>query len=148
MKKHILGVSLFVSIVGISGLVYCILTQDNSIEKTFAISTNQADQILVKQAVLNLKTKKITWEMAKSDLNTPIVLHFFVVDENGAEYLASKNAPSGDEITTSYRWLNNLKSYDNLYVMADIIDSKSAILSSTELFDPAKATAVLLNSGK
>jgi hypothetical protein len=155
MKKHIFGIALFVTIVGISGIAYSVFIRDETIICSFPVNplkyrdtTIQTNQPLVKQVVLDLKTKQINLEFSENNLKTSIALHFYTVDSNGSKYLKTQYAQTTSDFTSSYLWLNNLKSYQNLYVIADEDPNTHRGMSSIPAFDMSKATPVLLYSGK
>jgi hypothetical protein len=95
-----------------------------------------------------LKTKQINWEFDQNKLKTNIALHFYAVDSNGSRYLKTEYARTTIDFKTSYLWLNSLKSYENLYVIADDFPNTHRSMSSIPAFDMSKATPVLLYSGK
>jgi hypothetical protein len=155
MKKHIFGIALFVTIVGISGIAYSVFIQEKTIICLFPVNPVKHEdheirsgQPLVKQVVLDLKTKQINLEFSDNKLKTRIALHFYTVDSNGSRYLNTEYARTSSDTTSSYFWLNGLKSYENLYVIADEYPNTHRGTSSVPGFDMSKATPVLLDSGK
>lgn len=103
------------------------------------------------QSVLNLKTKQLETDLLIKRENrsvqfVTVSLHFFTKDGQGTRYLATEKAwvepffNSGNEalhsITSAYKWLDNLESYENLYVVAETT-------SSLPEFSESDAVAVL-----
>jgi len=172
MKKHIIGFTLFSIIVGTAAFIYAMFNVVN-VEEVFApaytptyqrnscwkmkrdFKESNVGSPVIRQAVLDLKTKQLNWELATPQPNSKIALHFFIKDESGTRYINSALAPeSGFEngvvkATSSYLWLDNLDSYENLYVIAEITSrSDYKNKNNQPKFDQAKATSVLLYSGK
>ena len=172
MKKHVIGFTLFSIIVGTAAFIYAMFNIVN-VEEVFAPAYTPTYQTkscwktkrdfkessvgapVVRQAVLDLRTKQLNWELAAPQTNSIIALHFFVKDKSGARYINSALAPeSGFEngvikATSSYRWLDNLDSYENLYVIAEFTSrSNYQNKNNPPKFDSAKATSVLLYSGE
>ena len=120
----------------------------------------------VTQAVFNLPTKQVNLELLFKkkpifDENgwTLIKFNYFRNNGRGISFVHSEtvrllpesfsyeDGETSASIIGSYEWLDNLDSYDNLYVtaeFADIYASDKAILK----FDPNFAKEVLLSSGK
>ncbi len=172
MKKHIIGFTLFSIIVGTAAFVYAMFNVVN-VEEVFApaytptyqgkscwkmkrdLKESNVGSPVIRQAVLDLRTKQLNWELTAPQTNSKIALHFFVKDEDGTRYINSVIAPeSGFEngvikATSSYLWLDNLDSYENLYVIAEFTSwSNYKNKNNQPKFDPAKATSVLLYSGE
>ena len=169
MKKHIFGFALFSFIVGTTGFIYAMLSIVN-IEEVKVPSHSQTysptkscwkmkretsranlNSPLVKQATFNLASKQLRWELAASEVNTPIALNFFIKGVNGTRYVNSTFVPTiafrdgSVNATSSYEWLNNLDSYENLYVIAEPIgQGKRGYKNFSREFDASKATAVLV----
>lgn len=170
MKKHFFGFAVFSLIVGTSAFVYSMFNV-GSVEKVYTSvdysnyaqknscwkmkrELNKANAGLptVKQAIFNLETKQLKWELDAAEVNTPIALNFFVKDEYGMRYVNSALVPriayrdgSAIRATSSYDWLDNLGSYKNLYVTAEPISSGTFENKNFPIeFDASKATAVLL----
>ncbi len=106
---------------------------------------------LVKQATFNLASKQLRWELDTSEVNTPIALNFFIKGENGTRYVNSTFVPmiayrdGSVNATSSYEWLNNLDSYENLYVTAEPVShGKRGYKNFSREFDASQATAVLV----
>lgn len=169
MKKHIFGFALFSFIFGATAVIYGMFTVNSVNEvkmpvdysgyaqtrscwrmKREARETNVHSPI-VRQAILNLKTKHLSWELDRARVDAPIALNFFVKDEKGTRFVHSQLVPMsayGDEFVnanSSYEWLDNLDSYENLYVIAEPLSQREQgnKIFSPE-FDAAKATPVLL----
>lgn len=155
MKKHILGIALFVSILGISGIAYSVFIRDETIICEFPVNPLRyadpgirTNQPLIKQVVLDLKTKQINWEFSENKLKSSIALHFYTVDSNGSKYLKTEYVRTSGDLTSSSLWLNGLKSYENLYVIADDYTNTHRSMNVIPSFDMSKATPILLYSGK
>lgn len=106
---------------------------------------------LIKQAMFNLDSKQLKWELDTARTETPIALNFFIGDENGIRYLNSSLVPTSAfgngliEARSSFGWLNKIKYDDNLYVVAQpltVEDLKTKNYSTN--FEPEKATSVLI----
>ena len=172
MKKHIIGFTLFSIIVGTAAFIYAMFNVVNVAEvfvPTYTptyqgkscwkmkrdLKESNVGAPVVRQAVLDMKTKQLNWELAAPRTDSKIALHFFVKDESGTRYINSALAPeSGFEsgvikATSSYLWLDNLDSYENLYVTAEFTSwSNYKNKSNQPKFDAAKATSVMLNFGE
>jgi hypothetical protein len=160
MKKHILGILLFSLIVGSAGFIYgyfgliykSVIKSENCRfrinESDTGGSGSSGYRPILRQVVLDLKTKQINWEFSDKNLKTSIALHFYTVDSNGSKYLKTEYVRSTNDFTSSYLWLDNLKSYENLYVIAVEYPNTHRSMASIPAFDLRKATSVLLYSGK
>lgn len=88
----------------------------------------------VVQATLNQKTRQLETDLliereTKSFETVLVSLHFFTKDAKGTRYLATEkvwlepyfntNNIAAQSITSSYKWLDELGSYENLYVTAE-----------------------------
>ena len=125
----------------------------------------------VSQAVFNVKTKQLNWKLDTPGTASSIALHFFVKDENGTRYIASEKTLSSGlrsgqiemdkraidsggrdgevKFTSSYKSLDNLNSYENLYVIAESVSTSKIHNNNFQLeFDAAKAIPVLIDSGR
>lgn len=183
MKKHIIGLTLFSFIVSAAAIVYAVFNVPKIVpvapmrfvvaERTHckmkrAANHSQVDLPVVTQAVFDLKTKQLNWELAAplssgsntsidfSGAGSKIALHFFVKNKNGTRYLNSVLAPglaTSENLVIkgsgSYEWLDNLNSYENLYVTAESTSWKKFQDKTVQPeFDAEKATSVLLYSGE
>jgi hypothetical protein len=169
MKKHIFGFALFSFIVGTTGFIYAMLnivnieevkvpsyTPSYSSTKSCWKMKRNSTQVnlgspLVKQATFNLASKQLKWELDTSQINAPIALNFFIKNESGTQYVNSTFVPTiafrdgSVNATSSYEWLNNLDSHENLYVIAEpLVHGKRGYKNSLPEFDASKATAVLV----
>jgi hypothetical protein len=169
MKKHIFGFALFSFIVGTAAFIYAMLSIVNieevrvpSYTPTYSPAKScwkmkrETSRVnfgspLVKQATFNLASKQLKWELDTSRVDTPIALNFFIKGENGTRYVNSTFVPTiafsdgSVNATSSYEWLSNLDSYENLYVTAEPVwDSKRGNKNFSREFDASKATAVLV----
>jgi hypothetical protein len=156
MKKHILGIALFSLIIGSAGIFYSFFADDYdtyNIVETEVYSYESFDggfvesQPIIRQAVLDLKTKQINWEFSNRNNKADIALYFYIVDSHGVRYLNSEHTRTTNDFVSSYIWLDNLKSYENLYVIAVDMNTHRA-QSAIPRFEINKATSVLLYSGK
>ncbi len=170
MNKHFWGFALFCLIVGTTAFIFAkfnvisagkvYVTPDYSTYSQTKSCWKMKRELgranpgspTVRQATFDLKSKQLRWELDTSEVNTPIALNFFIKDENGMRFVHSALVPTlayryGSIIraTSSYEWLDNLESYENLYVTAEPI-SQSAYQDKNfpVEFDAGKATAVLL----
>jgi hypothetical protein len=168
MKKHFFGLALFSFIFGTTIFIYSMLHIANIEEvaspnysPTYSKRTscwkmkresNRANtkSPIVRQAIFNSQTKQLKWELDTSGVNTPIVLKFFIKDEKGAHYINSRLVPAeayqnGFVSATSFYELNNLDSYENLYVIAEPLSFSEQQYENFSLkFDADKATPVLV----
>ena len=180
MKKNIIGLAVFSLIVGIAVIIesaffvpeqsdYLAVAVNKEylpaketscrrirrrISETSEMQNRQSEKLSIKQAVLNLHTKQIDWEMTVPHNNPLFVLHFFVKDDQGTRYIASEVGPgmfgndadtSKMEFTSSYLWLDTLGAYQNLYVVPEQL-SFSEYRSSdfSPEFDKNTAVPILL----
>jgi hypothetical protein len=105
----------------------------------------------VVQATLDQKTKQLETDLfiereASSVRSVNVSLHFFTKDAKGTHYLATEKVwlepffnsdnRAAQSITSSYKWLDELGSYENLYVVAET-------KSSTPRFSESNAVPVL-----
>jgi hypothetical protein len=170
MKKHLLGFALFSFIVGTAIFIYAMLNIVNIEEVTApnyspnyyskatscwkmkheSNRTNFGSPV-VEQAIFNTKSKVLNWVLNTSNSDTSVALNFFVKDENGTRYVNSIFVPAAAyrdglvRATSSYEWLDNLGSYDNLYVIAEPISfGERGKYNLPMKFDANRATPVLL----
>ncbi len=189
MKKHIIGLALFSLIVGTTAFVYAMFNIVRVEEvpaptyyQTYSptkscwkmkrdLRESKFDSPKVIQAVFNVKTKQLNWKLDTPEINSPIVLHFFVKDKNGTRYIASEQGLSSGrrsgqvemdkraidsggrngevKFTSSYLSLENLDSYENLYVITEVVPTAKTYNKNFQpKFDAEKATPVLVDSGK
>lgn len=168
MKKHILGLTLFSFIVGTTAFIYAaffrfvpdvtvaetpLSAPMYSAEKTSCWKMKRktkADSIKVNIAVFNLQSRKFHWEIIASRNDAIIALHFFSKDGKVTRYVNTEmvNARLTQDgvlkFNNTYQWINELKSLDNLYVIAEY----ESEISRHPNFDAAKATAVTLDHGE
>lgn len=114
----------------------------------------------VSQSVFDLNKKQLDTEFiierandSTEDVN--VALHFFVNDRFGVQHIATEfvtltpNFDLGDKAMTSkissFKWLSNLESRENLYVMAEVIDNNYSYEKLPPIFDTYEATAVLIS---
>ncbi len=105
--------------------------------------------LFVRQAVLDAQTRILYWELSTPRIDTAVKLHFFVKDENGIRYISSapgvSSALKNGELTfeSSWMWIDNLDSYENLYVLAEAVPTSELYTRASEpIFDAGKATAI------
>lgn len=113
----------------------------------------------VVQAVFNSNTNQLDMDLFlerknSSTDNVAVRLHFFVKDGAKTRYLATEKVDltpdfnlddkATHSITSSYEWLDNLKSRENLYVVPQTIGNTER--EFTPVFDEAKATSVIILS--
>jgi hypothetical protein len=130
--------------------------------------------VKITQAVFDSKTEKLKLELfVQSDVkssrnikasfkNIRVALHFFVKDGDSTRYLATENLideemdkvnvdlSEGGSVkitfltTSSYDWLGNLNSRENLYVIPELTSNANTYGDYTPVFDEANATPVTL----
>ncbi len=114
--------------------------------------------VKVSQAVFDVAKKQLDTQFLveradESSENLDVVLHFFVNDGFTVQHIADEfislnpNFDIGDTSMTnnvsSFRWLNNLESRENLYVISEV-RSYSRYGHDRYDFDPLEATPVLV----
>jgi hypothetical protein len=119
---------------------------------------DQSASVKVAQAFFDVKTNRLETQFAieRADESTEsvnVVLQFFVYDDFGVQHIADEfvslnpNFDMGDVAvtnnTSSFKWLSNLQSRENLYVIAKATNSPRDQYDPVD-FDPSEATAVLL----
>lgn len=162
MKKHFTGIALFIFIIGISGFVASLFVkipkpevfevQDTvpvyqSKKRCSKKYRNNEQPTTIAYAVFNEKTKQLytTFEFYRGHNHERemIDLHFFVKDGNKTRFLTTEKviAEKVDwesvSQTSSFDWLPDIASRENLYVIAEC-EGKSPV------FDENKAMAVLV----
>lgn len=168
MNRHIAGFILFSFIIGTTAFIYAmfsVITVREVSALTYSpakscwkmkreIRESNIGSPVISQAVLDLKTKQLSWKLAAPKTDSSIALHFFVKDEKGTRFIASELAlgagygSNAKKFTSSYLWLDKLGSYNNLYVIAEpisIFNFKNKKVNPK--FDASKAAPVLLYSG-
>lgn len=178
MKQHIIGLSLFSFIVGASAVIYAVfnvpeiapvhaiisVSEPVAVERSYCQKRNNSSfkSLEIKQAVLDANTKEFNWELQVPQRDEMIELLFFVKDGKGARYIGSGQVHSRSarrgvlRFTNSYPWLNSLKSYGNLYVVARFESDAANYDENFEVksnrfqpkFDTSAATAVTVNFGR
>ncbi len=169
MKKQIFGFALFSFIFGATVIIYGMFAVKSVNEVKMSVDYSNYAQTkscwrmkreahetnvhspIVRQAILDLKTKHLRWELDRARVDAPVALNFFVKDGKGTRFVHSELVPMsayGDQFVnanSSYEWLENLDSYENLYVIAEPLshmEQENKIFSPE--FDAGKATPVLL----
>ncbi len=173
MKKHIVGLALFSVIVSTAAVIYALFpvpeiapvsetvyVPQNSYTKSCwkmqkELKKSRIDSPVVAQAVFNMKTKNLIWELSSSKAKDFPILHFFVRDEKGVRLLDSirtaKYFTDGEATKFSNRYseLNKLSSQANLYLILDTTEYSE--IDETEhhiMFDIAKAIPVTIDYGE
>jgi len=166
MKKHIFGLAVFSFIVGAAAIAFAVFNvpetirvaevapvvvvpQNDSSHKPTSCwnmrrtsKESNLENLIVRQAVFNLKTKEFSWELAAPKADLPIALHLFVKDEKGTRYV------DGFLAVDSFEWVDELESYENLYVIAERAPQSKFDKKNHPKFDADKATAVSLDYGE
>lgn len=117
-------------------------------------------EVEIVQSVLNVKTKKLDTQFSLSRISSNVIksdilfdLHFFHKSDKGYEYLGKEriSAPmkldletNTIQLSSSQKWSNTLRSFNNLYVMPDFNIDRTGEVE----FDESKATSILLDFGK
>ena len=172
MKKHLFGFAIFSLIVGSAIFVSVIFSAPRevtvpAVETVYELPVKSScwkmkreyakkDSLAVRQAVLDLETKEINFELYVPKTDSPVAMHFFVRDFEGTRYLATELSPLLSStnngvlgFTKTYSWLKNPDSYQNLYVVPEQISRRDYELGiSNPKFVEDKAFAVTVNSGK
>jgi hypothetical protein len=150
MKKHFWGFALFCLIVGTAAFIYAKFNVGSIVKVNAPMGYSTYSQTkscwkmkressrtrvgspMVRQAIFDLRSKQLRWELDTSEVDAPIALNFFIKDESGMRYVNSVLVPMAAyrhgsiiKATSSYEWLDKLDSYENLYVTAEPI-SQSA----------------------
>ncbi|MGI8493764.1 MAG: hypothetical protein ACR2L1_00435, partial [Pyrinomonadaceae bacterium] len=138
MKKHIIGFTIFSLIVSfaifISVFFYLPENIDvaapavNSSSWKIKQGINKSKLPVIRQALLDLDTKQMSWDIYVPETDTPIALHFFVKESGGVRYLGSEVVPfisssSSNEINYKSSSFSTYhpNSLDNIYVVPEII---------------------------
>ncbi|MGI8640339.1 MAG: hypothetical protein ACR2MG_10390 [Pyrinomonadaceae bacterium] len=123
--------------------------------------------VKISQAVFKLDTKELATDLSvtpgdESIKNVRLALHFFVKDGYSTRYLATENLTNknGDmkglydlnedkfikttfSITSTYKLFRNLRSYENLYIIPQIITERDSFTDyAPPQFDETNATPV------
>lgn len=156
MTKHIIGLTVFSFIVGVSAIVYALFNVPEIVPVSEVITTSaphysmknscrtksksyKNHSIKIKQAVLDLQTKQFSLELATPDIDEQIALLFISKDSNGTRYITTEyvnNTFAHNGVlrySSSYNWLNKRKSHENLYVLA--IFESDTVQTRTESID-------------
>ncbi len=175
MKKHIIGLTLFSFIVSAAAVVYAFFNvpeiipvsevvavsapqyvpvQRNHCKMRRQLEESEVNSSIITQAVFNMKTKKLSWNLVSADSDYPTLLHFFVKDEKGLRQIPSlyvEYAEKDGELnfSESYGNLSRISPRANLYLIADT----NSYLYSGDLkrvveFDSSKAIPVIIDYGK
>ncbi len=165
MKKHIIGLTLFSFIVGISAAGFAFfssfkfqqvaLTRPISQIQETPIIQNDLKQPVINQVVFNLKAGTLSWKLNSQNNRYPTYLHWFVETKEGIKKVDSFRIDdlSGEETISSQSDLfKMLKTFpkSNQYV---IVDTSSNYLLPHGLhipfdFDYKRAVSVTVDYGK
>ena len=164
MKKHIIGLALFSLITGVSAFIFVAFSSFD-ISKVFAPKTkNQTtEQVadkgiespIVTQAVFDVKTGNLIWEINPSKINDFPVLNIYIKDERGIRLLDSIHTlnyfTKGQvpKFSKQYFEMNKLFPKANLYLIPDttLYSDKDENQLHTR-FDIDKAIPVTIDYGK
>lgn len=115
----------------------------------------------IEQAVLDVNTKQLTTFLSLNpraeteEVSSAVALHFFVKNGRATRYLATENIwmnsafdSEKESVLSSLEWLDNLESFDNLYVVPELNDNRVSYKKNPPRFDSANAAPVLLSKGK
>lgn len=172
MKKHLFGFAVFSLIVGSAIFVSSIFSAPKNVFVHVIETTGphtpktscwarkresvKTGSVSIKQAVLDLETKEIKFQLDVPKLDSPVALHFFTKDSEGTIYLATEfpfpvisNASGQHGVVKSNSWMKDLDGHQNLYVVAEHLSRRNFELGvSNPEFDETKAVAVTVNSRK
>lgn len=156
MKKHLFGLVVFSFIVGAAIVYRSVFVAAPHLKQNLAqtvtdnLNWKVSDKLYVKRADYDVKEDLLRWELSAPKVDSPVVLHFFIKDENGTRHIASGQGVNTClieaklEFTTYFSGLDNLKSYENLYVIAEF-GTKAKVYKEgyKPIFDSDKATPIL-----
>lgn len=169
MIKHFIGFALFSFIVGTAVFISATFN-GGAVEEAYTpvdysnyaqtkscwkmkreLNRENVGTPMVKQAIFDLESKQLRWKLDTAGVDTPIVLNFFVKSEKGMRYVNSALVPmlayqdGSVRATSSYEWLDNLDSYENLYVTAEPISPGAYRNKNFQKdFDVSRSTPVLI----
>jgi hypothetical protein len=176
MTKHIFGFTLFSFIVGVAIAVSGWLAFKTVTVNVFEVNKtppptyycpnqkfkNSDVDVKIEQAVLDVNTKQLKtflWlnPRARTDnVYDAVRLHFFVKNEKETRYLETEDIwvnsafdAKKESVLSSLKWLDKLESFDNLYVVPQMIDDGYInYKTNPPRFDSLNAAPVLLSKGK
>ena len=120
---------------------------------------------VVRQAVINTASKELKVELLFNDdfvaagQKSCVRLNYFQNDKNGLRFLTSETffffrKPTPDEnkgktafVTSAYKWLNQLDSYENLYVTVESIGVDYDLKNASAPFDAESAKEITVEWG-
>lgn len=173
MKKHIIGFAVFSLIIGSTVFVKAVFNTSKEIIVPAAenysytnVTKNscwrmkrksaETQEAFVRQAFLDLNTKRIDWEIYVPQAGSVVALHFFAKTARGSRYIATEIAPvsdsSGEKImnySSLYISLSSFSPYENLYVVPEVISAEDAQMKNFDpKFDEVTATPVSVYARK
>lgn len=177
MKQNIFGAILFSVIVGTAVYISASLVtlpnpwevkrnfsnREISCEMPEPVTKRELAKVKVNQAVLNPKTNQLNTSLTVERFNSStghlgVTYHFFVKEGAATQYLSSETVviepnfneenKANHEIISSYNWLDNFDTKNNLYVIAESSYNGFSRRSSIPRFDESIAAPVLLMNGK
>ena len=173
MKKHIFGLAIFSFIVGAAAIVYGIfsyseipsvsvpqyvLAERMHCKMKRNLNESKIDSPTIYQAVFDVKNKRFSWYLSGSKRNSQTVLHFFISDSKGTQYIDSVPAEglNGDgdlNYSPFYRNIDKLDPNVNFYLIAEVDGVTSHGFHENNInhqvkFDAGKATAVTKDFGE
>jgi hypothetical protein len=158
MKKHILGVLIFVVIASATMFIFSLykLTETNNLaEISVSDSYFPENSVLspkIRQAIISPQNGMLSLEINYSEQNEKIRLRFYEKSSEGTNLIATENinlsnvAKKRGNITLykSFDWIRDINLGKNIYVIAD---EDQSIEYSTS-FDESKAVPVLTGSAR
>lgn len=178
MRKHFTGIALFIFIVGISGFVASLFNEIPKpeifeVQNTVPVyesrtrcskkyRDNEQFQVKINQVVYDEETGQLSanYMIRRGQFSAnsvPVYLHFFVKTANRTQHLVTEKATLTPTIIENneygnahfyFKFLANLKSHENLYVIAESqVEQNNGYSGETKnspVFDESKATAVLV----
>ena len=155
MKRHVFGLLIFGFIVSAALISYRLFyIPDNLLLSCWTVKSvqqNSNNVIKIKQAVFDIDEEVLTFETIANG-NLPIELHFFTKNENSTRYVGSfysLKSLKTNEVRSCFKCLENLESYENLYVMAENTSwAEHQNDPRYPKFDANEATPILLDYGK
>lgn len=163
MRKHILGFAVFSLIV--TAAFYFGRTQVKNYlnpNQRFLIETMKPESsnpngksVVIRQAVFDTRTRQLNLEFQTERLDTAVALHFFVKDDKEPRYVMTSFtsqmsfSKGSNEYTFSYEWMDNLQSFENLYIVPEVIGATDVGKKKYNVkFDKDSAVSVLLYTGE
>lgn len=160
MKKHIIGFAMFSFIVASAVFVkYYFYTPESFDVPAPAVKSScwkmkrefkASEAPIVRQALLNLNTKQMNWEVYVPETETRLALHFFIKDGGDTRFLGTEIAPMVTskwnkviKYNSAYIWFYNLNSDDTVYIVPEMLtDFEDNNKNFDPIFDESRATPV------